>query len=66
MKTILECFKQNRQVWAWAVIVCMLLIFIGHAPVLPIVTGGLLAVVITSLRALGSNQKKPWQTGSQR
>jgi hypothetical protein len=44
----------------------MLLIFIGHAPVLPIVTGGLLAVVITSLRALASNQKKPWQTGSQR
>jgi len=64
MKTIFECFKQNRQVWAWAAIVCMFLIFIGHAPVLPIFTGGLLAVVITSLRALGSNQKKPWQTGS--
>ena len=66
MKIILESFKQNRQVWAWAVIVCMLLITVGHAPALPIITGGLLAVVITSVRALGSNQKKPWQTGSQR
>ena len=66
MKAILDSFKQNRQIWAWAVIVCMFLIFVGHAPALPIVTGGLLAVLITSLRALGNGQKKPWQTGSQR
>ena len=66
MNKILESFKQNRQIWAWAVIVCMFMIFVGHAPVLPIITGGLLAVIITSLRALSAGQKKPWQTGIQR
>ena len=66
MNVIIDSFKQNRQVWAWAVIVSMFLIFIGHAPVLPIVTGGMLAVVITSLRALSAGQKKPWQTGTHR
>lgn len=66
MNKILEAFKQNRQIWAWAIIVCMFLIFVGHAPVLPILMGGLLAVIITSLRALSTGQKKPWQTGIQR
>ena len=61
MNVIIENFKQNRQVWAWAVIVSLFLILVGHAPVLPIVSGGLLAVVITSLRALSYGQKKPWQ-----
>jgi len=66
MNVIIDSFKQNRQVWAWAVIVSMFLIFIGHAPVLPIITGGMLAVVITSLRALSAGQKKPWQIGTRR
>jgi hypothetical protein len=66
MNAILESFKQNRQVWAWAVIISLFLIFVGHAPVLPIITGGLLAVLVTSLRALSYGQKKPWQTGTQR
>jgi hypothetical protein len=61
MNVILENFKQNRQVWAWAVIISLLLTVVGHAPVLPIVTGGLLAVIVTSLRALSYGQKKPWQ-----
>jgi len=61
MNAIVEMFKQNRQVWAWAVIISLFLILVGHAPVLPIVTGGLLAVIITSLRALSYGQKKPWQ-----
>ncbi len=66
MNVILESFKQNRQVWAWAVIVCLFLILVGHAPVVPILTGGLLAVVITSLRALSAGEKKPWQIGARR
>jgi hypothetical protein len=66
MNVILETFKQNRQVWAWAVIISLFLVLIGHAPVLPIVTGGLLAVLVTSLRALSYGQKKPWQTGMHR
>jgi hypothetical protein len=66
MNVILESFKQNRQVWAWAVIISLFLILVGHAPVLPIITGGLLAVVITSLRALSYGQKKPWQVKAQR
>ncbi len=66
MNRVLEAFKQNRQIWGWAIIVCMFMIFVGHAPVLPIITGGLLAAIITSLRALSAGQKKPWQTGIQR
>ena len=66
MNLIIESFKQNRQVWAWAVIISMLLILVGHAPVLPIITGGLLAVIVTSLRALSYGQKKPWQVGPQK
>ena len=62
MNVILENFKQNRQVWAWAMIISLFLILIGHAPELPIITGGLLAVLVTSLRALSHGQKKPWQT----
>lgn len=61
MNKLIESIKQNRQVWAWAIIVCLFLILVGHAPVMPIVVGGLLAVVITTLR-----QKKTWQTGMQR
>ena len=65
MNRILDSFKQNRQVWAWAIIVCMFLIFVGHAPVVPIIMGGLLAVIVTSLRALGAGQRKPWQVKAQ-
>lgn len=66
MNKILASFKQNRQVWAWAVIVCLFMIFVGHAPMLPIITGGVLAAIISSLRALSAGQKKPWQAGIQR
>jgi hypothetical protein len=63
---LIQSVKHNRQVWAWAIIVCSLLILIGHAPVMPIVAGGFLAIVITSMRSLSRGQKKPWQTGIQR
>jgi len=66
MNVIIDSFKQNRQVWAWAVIISFFLIFVGHAPVLPIITGGMLAVVITSLRALSHGQKKPWEVKVQK
>jgi len=66
MNAIVEMFKQNRQVWAWALIISLFLILVGHAPVMPIITGGLLAVLITSLRAMSHRQKKPWQAGAQR
>ncbi|HSS95652.1 MAG TPA: hypothetical protein VLK33_01405 [Terriglobales bacterium] len=62
MNAIVQMFKQNRQVWAWAVIISLLLILLGHAPAMPIITGGLLAVLVTSLRAMSHGQKKPWQT----
>ncbi len=66
MNKVIESFKQNRQIWAWAVVVCLFLILVGHAPVMPIIAGGVLAIVITSLRALSHGQKKSWQTGTQR
>jgi len=66
MDKVLNNFKQNWQVWAWAAAISLLLILVAHAPILPIITGGLLAVLITSLRALSYGQKKPWQTKVQR
>ena len=66
MNKLIESFKQNRQVWAWAIIVCLFLILVGHAPVVPIAAGGFLAIVITTLRSSFKSQKKTWQTGMQR
>jgi hypothetical protein len=61
MEKILDQFKQNRQVWAWALVISMFLIFVGHAPALPVILGGALAILIVSLRAASAGQPKPWQ-----
>lgn len=66
MNKLIESVKQNRQVWAWAIIVCLFLILVGHAPALPIIAGGLLAIVVTTLRTLSAGQKKTWQVKVQR
>jgi hypothetical protein len=66
MNKLIEAIKQNLQVWAWAIIVCSFLILVGHAPAMPIVAGGLLAIAVTTLRTLSTSQKKPWQVKVQR
>jgi hypothetical protein len=61
MNTIVASFKQHRQIWAWAVVISLFMVLVGHVPAPPVIAGGLLAVVVSSLRALSYNQKKPWQ-----
>jgi hypothetical protein len=61
MKKMLASFKQQRLVWSWALIIVLLLVSVGHAPVLPVVLGGALAILIVSLRAASADQPKPWQ-----
>jgi hypothetical protein len=51
LDTLLDVLKKQRLAWSWAVIIGLFLIVLGHAPVLPIVAGCLLAVGISVLRA---------------
>jgi len=50
-RTIIEQLKQQRQAWAWALIVGLLLVLVGHAPVFPVVGGCALAVAASTLRS---------------
>jgi hypothetical protein len=43
--------KRQRLAWSWAVVVGLVLTVYGHAPVLPVVAGCLLAVGFSVLRA---------------
>jgi len=61
MNTIIASFKQHRRIWAWTVVISVFMVLVAHVPAPPVIAGGLLAVVVTSLRALSYGQKKPWQ-----
>jgi hypothetical protein len=49
--TLLEILKKQRMVWSWAVVVGLFLIVAGHAPIVPVIAGCLLAVGFSVLRA---------------
>jgi hypothetical protein len=49
---MLEVAKKQRLAWSCALIATLFLTLYGHAPVLPVVAGCLLAVGIATLRAL--------------
>ena len=51
LDTFFETLKKQRMAWSWAVIIGLFLVVAGHAPVLPVVAGCLLAVGISVLRA---------------
>ena len=42
--TLLEILKKQRMAWSWAVIIGLFLIVAGHAPIVPVIAGCLLAV----------------------
>ena len=50
LQTLYECLKRQRLACSWAVIVASFLIVIGHAPIFPVIMGGLLAIGIAILR----------------
>ena len=58
MQTALEVAKQQRVAWSCAILVALFLTVYGHAPVLPVIAGCLLAIGFAVLRA--------WPTASQR
>ena len=51
LDTLLDILKKQRTAWSWAVIVGLFLIVAGHAPVVPVIAGCLLAVGFSVLRA---------------
>jgi hypothetical protein len=52
MHTLYDALKAQHLAWAWAVVIGLFLTFWGHAPVLPVIMGCLLAVAIAVLRSL--------------
>jgi len=63
IKTVLQHLKQQRMVWSWSLIVGLLLVLLGHAPVFPVIAGCALAIVLSTWRAASHGQPKPWQRG---
>ena len=51
LDTLLETLKKQRMAWSWAVIIGLFLVVVGHAPVVPVIAGCLLAVGFSVLRA---------------
>jgi hypothetical protein len=51
IRTVFEAAKQQRLAWSCAVLVGLFLTVYGHAPVLPVVGGCILAIGIAVLRA---------------
>jgi len=51
MDTLFETLKKQRLAWSWAVVIGLFLVVVGHAPILPVIAGCLLAVGISVLRA---------------
>jgi hypothetical protein len=62
--TLLETVKRQRLAWSWAVVIGLFLVVIGHAPVLPIIAGCLLAVGISVMRAWPRVSAKPTVRGT--
>lgn len=60
MRSIIDALKQQHIPVACAVIVCLLLTVWGHAPVLPVILGCVLAIAFAVLRT----QSKPTFRGT--
>lgn len=63
MRTFLDALKNQRLAWSWAVVICLFLTVWGHAPVLPVAMGCLLAVAIAVLRSLSRPAAKAMVRG---
>ena len=51
LRNVYEIGKQQRLAWSCALIVVLFLILVGHAPVLPVIAGGALAIGVTVIRS---------------
>jgi hypothetical protein len=59
ISTLVEILKKQRMAWSWAVVIGLFLIIAGHAPILPVIAGCLLAVTMTALRSVSKNRPNP-------
>ncbi|PYV38813.1 MAG: hypothetical protein DMG06_24770 [Acidobacteria bacterium] len=59
-----EILKQQRLAWSSAVIVGLILVQVGHAPILPVLAGCVLALGITVLRSSSRRTKNVRVRGS--
>jgi len=55
LQNFFESLKKQRLAWSCAAVVAFILSVYGHAPVLPVLGGCLLAVGISALRKLPSS-----------
>lgn len=51
VRTAFDAMTPQRLAWSCAVIVGLFLVLIGHAPVLPVVAGCMLAIGLAALRS---------------
>ena len=51
IRTIFEAAKRQRVAWSCAILVGLILTVWGHAPVLPVLGGCVLAIAVAVLRA---------------
>jgi len=58
MHTIMESIKKQRLVWSWSLIVALFLVWVGHAPVWPVVAGCALAIAFSTWRATSNSRLK--------
>jgi hypothetical protein len=56
---IYETLMAQRTVLAWALIVGLLLVLVGHAPVFPVATGCVLAITVSVLRSRSRVKPRP-------
>jgi len=63
IKIVLQHLKQKRLVLSWSLIVALLLVLLGHAPLYPVIAGCALAILMSTLRTASHGQPKPWQRG---
>ena len=61
VQTLYSIAKRQRLLWSSAIVVALTLVWIAHAPVLPVMAGCVLAIIITALRSWPVNPKRPWQ-----
>jgi len=56
INSIVAAIRKQRLAWSFAVIIGLFLVLVGHAPLLPVIAGCVLAIGISTLR---SATKKP-------
>ena len=58
-RSLYELVKGQRLAWSCSVLVGLFLVLIGHIPIFPVLTGCLLAVAFSAVRARASLRPKP-------